>query len=87
MATSQLTGYIAHWESRLVEKAANFSAKPYFHLRLALLASFLVFISGGDALLRIGVGYETIAKSDIWQFLHESFAFLCSLKLFVRLLC
>jgi hypothetical protein len=58
-------------EAKIQRQTETFTVRPYFSLRLALLCSFLVFITGGDVLVSVMVGFEKLSENTTWQFLQK----------------
>ncbi len=72
--TSTLGAWLKTVEERCAEQTEKFVNKPHLAFRLALLCTVLVIVTGGDALVSIGVGYDQLAESTTWQFLQKQIA-------------
>lgn len=66
-----LTAFLKKVENEAQHQTERLSRGPYFSLRLALVCSLLVFVTGGDALVSIMVGYEKLSENTTWQFLQK----------------
>lgn len=66
-----IKGHLVNLESRCAKYAQRLVGLSYYPLRLALLCSLLVFLTGGDALMSILAGYDKVAESVTWQFLEK----------------
>lgn len=58
-------------ERKCFERTESFTRSSNFPLRLALLCCLITFVTGGDAVVSVLAGYDTLAESDTWQFLQK----------------
>jgi hypothetical protein len=66
-----LSHYLHSIEIRCLRATERATRLSYYALRLALLCTLLVFVTGGDALLSVLAGYDKVAESVTWQFLYK----------------
>jgi len=66
-----LFGFLYSLEAKCNRSIERLASLSHFPARLALLCSLLVFLTGGDALVSILVGYDKVAESATWQFLAK----------------
>lgn len=66
-----IKGNLRSFESRCAKYTQRLVGLSHYPLRLALLCSLLVFLTGGDAFMSILAGYDKVAESVTWQFLER----------------
>lgn len=69
-----LIDFLLRTEAKCQRYVESFSALSHFHLRLALLCTILGFVTGGDTLVSVVVGFDKMAENTTWQFFQQQVA-------------